>query len=105
MTAERRPVKEPLLNTVARKLGYAAGTLSNVAQGLTENISTLPETVSTKMRQVAIPGIAPRSKKKTNRATGTKKPKRATATAGKKSLVRKTSARGPRKSTGNKKKK
>ncbi len=29
---------EPLLNAVARKLGYAAGTLSHMAQGLAESL-------------------------------------------------------------------
>ena len=35
MTAQKRARKEPLLSTVARKLGYVAGTLTHVAQGLT----------------------------------------------------------------------
>jgi hypothetical protein len=35
--------KEPFLNAVARKLGHAAGTLTNVAQGLSENLSVLPK--------------------------------------------------------------
>ncbi len=42
MTAKKGPAQqEPLLNTVARKLGHAAGTLTNVAQGLTGNLSAL----------------------------------------------------------------
>jgi hypothetical protein len=104
MTAEKRPEKEPLLNTVARKLGHAAGTLTNVAQELSENISTLPETVSRKMRQVAMPGAARRSKKKTGRASGAKKARRAGARTGKSSQVSIKLARGRRKSASSKKK-
>jgi hypothetical protein len=43
--------QEPLLNTVARKLGHAAGTLTKVTQELTENLSALPENVATKVRE------------------------------------------------------
>ena|ERR1700722_7114913 len=39
--------KEPFLNAVARKVGQAAGALSNVAQGLTENLSLHPKAAST----------------------------------------------------------
>ena len=54
MTAKKLGEKqEPFLNTVARRLGHAAGTLTNVAQELTENLAALPEAVSTKMRQTA----------------------------------------------------
>jgi hypothetical protein len=38
--------KEPFLNAVARKVGHAAGALSNVAQGLTENLSLHPKAAS-----------------------------------------------------------
>jgi hypothetical protein len=50
---KRNTTREPLLNTVARKLGHAAGTLTKATQELTENLATLPETVSTRMREVA----------------------------------------------------
>ena len=47
MTSRKQPGREePFLNVVARKLGRAAGTLTNVAQGLTGNISALPAPVS-----------------------------------------------------------
>ena len=51
MAAKKQPVKqEPLLSTVARKLGQAASTLTKVTQELTENLSTLPGSVATKVR-------------------------------------------------------
>jgi hypothetical protein len=54
MPAKKRSVKqEPLLNTVARKLGHAAGRITNLTQELTENLSALPETVTTKVREAA----------------------------------------------------
>jgi hypothetical protein len=54
MAAKKQTVRhEPLLNTVARKLGQAAGTLTKVTQELTENLSTLPESVVTKARKAA----------------------------------------------------
>ncbi|MCU1300779.1 MAG: hypothetical protein JWQ87_1063 [Candidatus Sulfotelmatobacter sp.] len=50
MTVKKQsPKQEPFLNTVARKLGYAAGALTNAAQGLTDNISALPK-ISSKAR-------------------------------------------------------
>ncbi len=54
MNAKRRSVKqEPILNTVARKLGHAAGTLTKVTQQLKENLSALPENVTAKAREAA----------------------------------------------------
>lgn len=54
MTAKKAPAKhETILNTVARKLGHAAGTLTNVTREVTENLSTVPETVATGVRQLA----------------------------------------------------
>lgn len=53
MAIKKRPVRvrhEPLLSTVARKLGHAAGTVTKVTQELTENLATLPVSVATKMR-------------------------------------------------------
>jgi hypothetical protein len=47
---KRNVTQEPLLNTVARKLGHAAGTLSKVTHELTENLSGLPENLATKVR-------------------------------------------------------
>ena len=54
MAARKRTVmQEPLLNTVARKLGHAAGTLTKVTQELADNVSAVPETVAAKVRRVA----------------------------------------------------
>jgi hypothetical protein len=57
MAGKKQPVRhEPLLNTVARKLGQAAGTLTKVTHELTENLSMLPESVATKARKAANTG-------------------------------------------------
>jgi hypothetical protein len=54
MAARKRTVmQEPLLNTVARKLGHAAGTLTKVTQELADNVSAVPETVAAKVREAA----------------------------------------------------
>jgi hypothetical protein len=51
MSAKKhRVTQEPLLSTVARKLGYAAGTLTKVTQELADNVSAVPETVAAKVR-------------------------------------------------------
>ncbi len=72
MATKKPPAKqEPLLNAVARKIGHAAGTLTKATQELTENLSALPETVSTRMHQMAKVGtLAERSR---TRARGPKK--------------------------------
>src|SRR5580700_1324458 len=54
MPARKQTKKqEPLLSTVARKLGHAAGTLSKATQELTQNLAVLPETLTTKLRGAA----------------------------------------------------
>jgi hypothetical protein len=69
MAAKKRPVtQEPLRNTVARKLGNAAGTLANAMHEFTENLSALPEKLATKVRKTAnvgSPKSRPRHPKKT----------------------------------------
>jgi hypothetical protein len=69
MAAKKRLVKhEPLLNTVARKLGHAAGTVTKVTQELTENLSTLPANVATKVRNATNSGThGERSRVRTRR--------------------------------------
>ncbi len=55
MPAKKQPKKqEPLLNAVARKLGHAAGKLTKATQELTENLSALPETVTTRLREANV---------------------------------------------------
>jgi hypothetical protein len=62
MAAKKRTAtQEPLLNTVARTLGHAAGTLTKVTHEFTENLSTLPENLATKVRETANIG-APKSR-------------------------------------------
>lgn len=52
MVTKKRPVKQqPLLTSVARKLGHAAGKLTNVTHKLTQNLSALPDTVAAKVRK------------------------------------------------------
>jgi hypothetical protein len=47
MRARKRKANgEPLLNTVARSLGHAAGTLARATQELTENLSAVGESVT-----------------------------------------------------------
>jgi hypothetical protein len=46
-TLKRKATGEPLLNTVARNLGHAAGTLARATQELTENLSAIRESVTT----------------------------------------------------------
>jgi len=72
MAAKKPPAKqEPLLNAVARKLGHAAGTFAKVTKEVTGNLSAIPETVTTKMREVANDGtLAERSR------TGARRPKK-----------------------------
>jgi hypothetical protein len=54
MAAKKRTVtQEPLLSTVARKLGHAAGTLTKVTRELADDVSAVPETVAAKVRQAA----------------------------------------------------
>lgn len=51
--------QEPLLSTVARKLGHAAGTITNMTHELADNVSAMPETVAARVRQaVKIGGSA-----------------------------------------------
>jgi len=98
MTPKKQVVKneEPFLNTVARKIGYAAGALTNVAQGLTDNISALPQAAATKVRSTARTvtdsmGCREQSQKKKHR-TARKGNMRKTAVAHKGKLTAKKSA-------------
>ncbi len=60
MAIKKRAVKQqPLLNTVARKLGHAAGQLTKVTQELTKSLSALPESVTTKVHKAVNTGAAP----------------------------------------------
>jgi hypothetical protein len=92
MTAKNPPKpEEPFLNVVARKLGRAAGALTNVAQGLSENLTALPQTVSTQLGAAkAEPRVRHRTagktaKKKNRAATKRRVPTRARKAPAKKS--------------------
>jgi hypothetical protein len=109
MAAKKRFVKqEPLLNTVARKLGHAAGRLTKVTQRLSENLSALPETVTTQVWEAAHIGTQPgrsshsqRAKKKHRTAVRPKRAKKRTGAEGQGSNG-KTRRRNPK--TANRKK-
>jgi hypothetical protein len=78
MAAKKRAVKQqPLLNTVARKLGHAAGQLTKVTQELAESLSLLPESVSTKARKAPNVGASQarsrKNKKKVRQAVRPRK--------------------------------
>ena len=76
MTAKNPPKpEEPFLNVFARKLGRAAGALTNVAQGLSENLTALPQTVST---QLGAAKAEPRVRHRTTGKTAEKKNRAAT---------------------------
>jgi hypothetical protein len=82
---KRRVTKEPLLSTVARKLGLAAGKLTHAAQELTENLSALPKNVTAKVRAANRGEPVERSRsriphptKKTSRTPRTQRTKAAT---------------------------
>jgi hypothetical protein len=54
MAAKKRAVThKPLLNTVARTLGHAAGTLTKVTQEFADNLSAMPENIAAKVRHAA----------------------------------------------------
>jgi len=79
MTAKNPPKpEEPFLNVVARKLGRAAGAFANAAQGLSENLTALPQSVSTQVGAAkAEPSVRHRTAgkvaKKTNRGATKKR--------------------------------
>jgi hypothetical protein len=50
---KRQLVKQKRLNSVARKLGHAAGTLTKATRELAESLSALPESVATRVREAA----------------------------------------------------
>jgi len=57
MAVKKRAVtQEPLLSTVARKLGHAAGTITHMTHEFADNVSAMPETVAAKVRQAVKSG-------------------------------------------------
>ena len=76
MTAKNPPKpEEPFLNVVARKIGRAAGALTNVAQEFSENLTALPQTVSI---QLGAAKAEPRVRRRTDSKTAKKKNRAAT---------------------------
>jgi hypothetical protein len=92
MTArKRKATREPLLNTVARKLGHAAGTLTKATQDLTESLGALPETVSTRVREAATAATPPKPSR--GRAARTRRMKGGTAVSKKRKSSKETPSR------------
>jgi hypothetical protein len=91
---KRKAAQEPLLNTVARKLGHAAGTLTKATQELTESFSAFPETATAKVREAA--GIsAPRERSRTRAARTHRMKGGATVSKKRRSPIGKSSRRRP----------
>jgi hypothetical protein len=94
---------EPLLNSVARKLGHAAGTLAKVTQDVTQNIASIPEVLSAKERELgpASPGRprARRASRRPKKQIGRSGRSRGTVTAraaGKRKMQKKSAGRRSR---------
>jgi hypothetical protein len=100
-TRKRTPNQEPLLNTVARKLGHAAGTFTRVTQDLRDDLTPLAENVTAKVREaanVAMPAKSPRARnrstsKKTSGVSRTHRMKPAARTGKKQKPTKKSSGR------------
>ena len=96
MTAKKRSARlEPLLNTVARRLGHAAGTFTKVTHDLTESLTALPTVVSAKVREAA--QAAP-TKATVRRTWSAKAPRRPTRNTGKTTTKRSSTAAGKKSS-------
>jgi hypothetical protein len=71
MAAKKRAItQKPLLNSVARTLGHAAGTLTKVTQELADNLSAMPDSIVAKVRQAAKIGesaVSPRGRSRHTR--------------------------------------
>ena len=92
MTARKEHRKrEPLLNTVARKLGHAAGSFSKATQEFTQALSAVPETVTAKVRDAAFFGAS-------SDDVGSLPPARKSSTAGRKRKVKKTASTAKKRS-------
>jgi len=72
--------QEPLLNTVARKLGRAAGTLANLTHKITTEQSAAPHTASESAPQGKHPASALQNRSSKN-SQGTRKKRATTAAA------------------------
>jgi hypothetical protein len=110
-TKKRAAKQKPLLNTVARTLGHAAGTLTKVTQEFADNLSAMPESIAAKVRHAAKIGestVSPRrrrqARKKISRAVRRGKTKVAAAVAGTKRRLPRHKARRPKASAGKVKK-
>jgi hypothetical protein len=80
--------QEPLLNTVARTLGHAAGALTKVTQDFRENLSELPDAVTAKMQQIANAATLTRPSQTRPRRLKKRIRRIASTTAVKKNLVK-----------------
>ncbi len=82
MTEQERSAKEPVLNSVARRLGYVAGTLAHAAHDFTGNLSAPKNKPAKKQQAGGIEADSPRRKSRGRSAA--RKPKTKTRTVAKK---------------------
>jgi hypothetical protein len=100
--------QDSFLNSVARRLGHAAGTLTKATHDLADNVSTLPETISTKVHEVVdttTVKLTPitkksRSPRKRTRVTGQAPPTKSRAGIAKRT-AKKKAKRSPRSRSSN----
>jgi hypothetical protein len=102
MAVKKRALREePFLNTVARKLGNAAGKVARASKDLAENLSALPEKVTAKVEEVAGSEMAakrrsagPRQRKKRSRSSGVRVASQTAAKKKRKTVRRSVAVRG-----------
>jgi hypothetical protein len=96
MATKKQLVKqEPLLNIVARKVGRAAGKLTNVTQELTESLSALPDTVTSKLSGAGNPRTT--AERRQPSARRPKKSVRSASRSRTKAMLTSTKRRPPKK--------
>jgi hypothetical protein len=74
MAPKKKLVKQqPFLNSMARKLGHAAGTITKATHDFADNVSTLTGSVATKMQEVSSAAASDQTKTPIRSARKTKK--------------------------------
>ena len=99
MAPKKKLVKpQPFLNSMARKLGHAAGTLTKVTHDFADNVSTFTEDVATKVQEATSAATSDQTKTPTKPAKKTKKRARSVVRA-RSRKSRPTKGKSGRKST------
>jgi hypothetical protein len=91
---------EPLLNTVARKIGHAAGAVSKMTQELTETLSAAPKAVTARLRHAAKADSSterPRSRPRAKKGASTSRKRNVKGAANKRSPANGKARRSGRK--------